>query len=271
MHAHMKHTLALALLAVAAQASAQATFYEHDGFQGRSFTTERPVNDLQRLGFNDRASSVVVRSERWEVCEDAAYGGRCVVLRQGQYPSLGAMGLNDRVSSVRNVGRSASVKEDRYAPPPAVAYDYRRHNNERLYQANVTSARAVYGTPTQRCWMEREQVVQQTRAEPNVGGAVFGAVIGGILGHQIGSGRGQDVATAVGAVGGAAVGANAGRNGGGSQVVSQSVQRCADAPNQPGPEYWDVTYNFRGQDYQMQTTAAPGSYVTVNQQGEPRV
>jgi uncharacterized protein YcfJ len=181
------------------------------------------------------------------------------------------MGLNDRVSSVRNVGRSTDVKDDRYAPPPAVAYDYRRHNNERLYQANVTSARAVYGAPTQRCWMEREQVVQQTRAEPNVGGAVVGAVIGGILGHQVGSGRGQDVATAVGAVGGAAVGANAGRNGGGSQVVSQSVQRCTDAPNQPGPEYWDVTYNFRGQDHQMQTIAAPGSYVTVNQQGEPRV
>ena len=191
MNARMKTILAVALLAIAAQASAQATFYEHDGFQGRSFTTERPVNDLQRFGFNDRASSVVVRSERWEVCEDAAYGGRCVVLRQGQYPSLGAMGLNDRVSSVRGVGRSARVDDDRYAPPPAVAYDYRRHNNERLYQANVTSARAVFGTPAQRCWMEREQVVQPTHSEPNVGGAIVGAMIGGILGHQVGSGTGQ--------------------------------------------------------------------------------
>jgi hypothetical protein len=53
MHIHMKHTLAVALLAVAAQASAQATFYENDGFQGRSFTTEHPVNNLQRFGFND--------------------------------------------------------------------------------------------------------------------------------------------------------------------------------------------------------------------------
>ena len=267
MNARMTNTLAVALLAIATQAGAQATFYEHDGFQGRSFTTERPVNDLQRFGFNDRASSVVVRSERWEVCEDAGYGGRCVVLRQGQYPSLGAMGLNDRVSSVREVGRSASINEDRYAPPPAVAHDYRRHNNERLYQANVTSARAVFGAPAQRCWMAREQVVQQSRGEPNVGGAM----IGGILGHQVGSGSGRDVATAVGAVGGAAVGANAGRNGGGSQVVTQDVQRCADAPGQGGPEYWDVTYNFRGQDYRMQTTAAPGNFVTVNRQGEPRV
>jgi uncharacterized protein YcfJ len=271
MHAQMKNVLAVGLLAIAAQASAQATFYEADGFQGRSFTTERPVNDLQRLGFNDRASSVVVSSGRWEVCEDAGYGGRCVVLRQGQYPSLGAMGLNDRVSSVRSVSHNATVNESRYAPPPAVAYDYRRHDHERLYQANVTSARAVFGTPVQRCWMDREQVVQQTHSEPNVGGAVVGAMIGGILGHQVGSGRGQDLATAVGAVGGAAVGANAGRNGGGSQVVTQDVQRCTDAPGQAGPEYWDVTYNFRGHDYRMQTITAPGSYVTVNRKGEPRV
>ena len=271
MHARMKHTLAIAILAIAAQASAQATFYEHDGFQGRSFTTERPVNDLQRFGFNDRASSVVVRSERWEVCENAAYGGHCVVLRQGQYPSLGAMGLNDRVSSVRDVGRNARVDDDRYAPPPAVAHDYRRHNNERLYEANVTSARAVFGTPVQRCWMEREQVVQPTHSEPNVGGAIVGAMIGGILGHQVGSGTGRDVATAVGAVGGAALGSNAGRSGGQSQVVTQSVQRCTDAPSQTAPEYWDVTYNFHGQDYRMQTTAAPGNFVTVNRQGEPRV
>jgi uncharacterized protein YcfJ len=152
-----------------------------------------------------------------------------------------------------------------------VAYDYRRHNNERLYQANVTSARAVFGTPAQRCWMEPEQVVQHTRGEPNVGGAVVGAMIGGILGHQVGSGNGRDVATAVGAVGGAAVGANAGRDGGGSRVVTQDVQHCTDAPSQAGPEYWDVTYNFRGQDYRMQTAAAPGSSVTVNRKGEPRV
>jgi hypothetical protein len=53
--------------------------------------------------------------------------------------------------------------------------------------------------------------------------------------------------------------------------VTQDVQRCTVAPSQAGPEYRDVTYNFHGQDYRMQTTAAPGSYVTVNQQGEPRV
>jgi uncharacterized protein YcfJ len=181
------------------------------------------------------------------------------------------MGLNDRVSSVRNVSRNAQVEEGRYAPPPPVAYDYRRRKNERLYQANVTSVRAVVGTPAQRCWLEREQVVQQGgRSEPNVGGAVLGAIIGGILGHQVGGGTGKDVATGLGVVGGAAIGANVGRNSGGQQVVTQNVQRCTSAPSQATPDYWDVTYNFRGQEYRVQMTTPPGATITVNRQGEPR-
>jgi len=95
-------------------------------------------------------------------------------------------------------------------------------------------------------------------------------VIGGILGHQVGGGSGKDVATAIGVVGGAAVGANVNRDNNGQQVVTQNVQRCTSAPAQAQPDYWDVTYNFRGQDYRMQMTTPPGAYVTVNRQGEPR-
>jgi len=131
--------------------------------------------------------------------------------------------------------------------------------------------RAVVGTPAQRCWVEREQVVQQGRSDPNVGGAILGAVIGGILGHQVGGGSGKDVATAVGVVGGAAVGANVGRDSGGQQVVTQNVQRCTSVPSQARPDYWDVTYTFRGTDYRVQMTSPPGATVTVNRQGEPRV
>ncbi len=145
-----------------------------------------------------------------------------------------------------------------------------RRDNERLYEANITSVRAVVGTPAQRCWIEREQVVQQDRGNPNIGGALLGAVIGGILGHQVGGGSGKDVATAVGVVGGAAIGGNINRDSGGQQVVTQNVQRCTSAPDQAHPDYWDVTYNFRGQDHRMQMTTAPGATVTVNQQGEPR-
>ena len=270
MNALIRITLAVAGLAIATQASAEVTFYEHDGFQGRSFTTQRQVGDFGRAGFNDRASSVVVTSDRWEVCENARFGGRCVVLRQGQYPSLAAMGLNDRVSSVRTVGRTARIDDNRYAPPPVVAYDYRRRQNERLYEATVTSVHAVVGPPEQRCWVEREEVVQERR-NVNVSGAIVGAVIGGILGHQIGGGRGKDLATVGGVVAGAAVGSNIGRDDREQQVVSRDVERCAIVPSQAEPDYWDVTYTFQGRPYSVQMTSPPGPTVSVNRRGEPRV
>ena len=276
----LRNALVVAGLVIAPQAMAQITFYEHEGFEGRSFTTQKQVGNFERYGFNDRASSIVVVRDRWEVCEDARFAGRCVILRPGRYASLAAMGLNDRVSSVRTVSRTARIEEHRYAPAPVAAYDnryaptpvmvndYRRRNDERLYEANVTSVRAVVGPPEQRCWVEREQIAQD-RGNANVPGAIAGAVIGGILGHQIGGGRGQDVATVGGAVAGAAVGSNVGRDGGGP-AYGQNVQRCENVSSQARPSHWDVTYNFRGQEHRMQVSSPPGPTVTVNEQGEPR-
>ena len=59
------------------------------------------VGNFERFGFNDSASSVIVRGGWWELCEDARFSGSCVTLRPGSYGSLAAMGLNNRVSSVR--------------------------------------------------------------------------------------------------------------------------------------------------------------------------
>ena len=131
-----------------------------------------------------------------------------MVLRPGRYPSLAAMGLNDRISSVRMVATRASMT-GAMRPHPYAAYDNRRRNNERMYEANVTSVRAVVGETEQRCWIEHKQV-DQGATSANVPGAIVGAVIGGILGHQVGSGRGNDVATVGGAVAGGAIGANVG-------------------------------------------------------------
>ena len=242
-----------------ADAPARITFYERENFRGQSFTTDKQIGNFERAGFNDRASSVVVHSDRWEVCEDIRFGGRCMILRPGQYPSLTAMGLNNSVSSVRDVSRGARVEDNRYAPAPIAGFDGRRRDNERFYEVNVTSARAVLAANEQRCWMEKEQA-----SKYNIPGAVIGGVLGGILGHQIGSGRGNDIATVGGVVGGAAVGANVNRG------QSQDVQRCENVPGNARTDYWDVTYDFRGQQYRVQMTTQPGSTVTVNEQGEPR-
>ncbi len=160
--------------------------------------------------------------------------------------------------------RQADEAQRLAAAAPA-AYDYRRRPNEPLYEAPVTSVRAVVGPPQQRCWVER-QVVDTGSPGINVPGAVVGGVVGGILGHQIGSGRGQDLATGIGAAGGAVLGANAP-----GTVYTQDVQRCVNVSNAAPVDYWDVTYDFRGYVHHMQTTSPPGATVLVNAQGEPRI
>ena len=259
-------------LAFAAHASAQVTFYEQDGFHGRTFTTQQRVGNLERPGFNDRASSVVVVGQRWQVCDDFRFEGRCTVLRPGQYPSLQAVGLDDRISSVRPLPANERVAEADYAPMPVVTQDFRRRHDERLYDAEITSSRAVVGTPGQRCWIEREQVSQQAGPNGNVNlpGAAIGAVLGGILGHQVGGGSGQQIATVGGVVGGAALGAQYGRGSGGHSVA-RDVQRCDSNPVQATPSYWDVTYEFRGRQHHVQMASAPGRTIVVNRKGEPRV
>lgn len=280
----MTTTIVQALLATSAlafilPAAAQVTFYEKEGFQGRTFNTQQRIGNLERSNFSNQASSVVVVGSRYQVCENTRFEGRCTVLRPGQYPSLVAMGLNNRISSVRPLQANQRVAEADYAPMPVVAQDFRRRRDERLFDADVVSARAVAGTPAQRCWMEREQVVQQ-QAQPqpvqgdlNLPGAAIGAVIGGILGHQVGGGSGKQIATVGGAVGGAALGAQYGR--GTTSVaaapITQDVRRCDGNAVQAVPAYWDVTYQFRGQQHRIQTARDPGRTVTVNRNGEPRV
>jgi uncharacterized protein YcfJ len=268
----MSNTLRIALaaagIALAVPAAAQVTFYEHENFGGRSFTTRDATENLQGSGFNDRASSVVVHGNgRWEVCANANREGRCVVLRPGPYPTLGAMGLNDRISSVRALRSRDRIDDARYAP---VAPDYRRRRGERLFEAEVTSVHAVLGERDQRCWIEREQVAAQQRSHSNVPGALAGAVIGAVLGHQVGGGSGRDLATVGGAVAGGYVGSRTGRSGEAGPAPYRDVQRCNQVSAAARPDHWDVTYDFRGQEHHVQLMTPPGRTVTVNRQGEPR-
>jgi len=281
----MKKTLALAMglagILAAAESAAQVTFYEREGFRGRSFDADHTIQNMDRFGFNDRAASAVVQSGSWEVCEDARFSGRCVVLQPGRYPDLGQMGIKFQVSSLRQVEYNAGA--------PAPAYDngrdnyrdrgrdndqdnnYRRRANEDIYTADVSSVRAVMGSAGQRCWVDRQQVTESHHNNAQVGGAIAGALIGGILGHQVGAGRGRDVATAAGAVGGAVAGSNiAGRASNNDVVGTQDVQHCRDVPNEQ-PAYYDVTYFFRGQEHHVQMSAPPGPTIAVNGDGEPRL
>ena len=265
MRNELKVALGVAGLVAAAHASAQLTLYEHQGFRGPAFTINGTASNFSS-GRNDRASSAVVENGRWEVCEDVHFRGKCVVLVPGSYDSLKSMDINNVISSARPVTESVAAYEVR--PPMAQPnYEYRWRPNERIYQANVTSVRAVVGAaPEQRCWVERQQIADD-RNNPNIPGAIIGGVLGGVLGHQIGSGRGNTVATAGGAVAGAAIGSNVGRDG---HSYSQDVQRCTNVSSNANPDYYEVTYNFNGVEHRVQMASPPGPTIGVNGNGEPR-
>jgi uncharacterized protein YcfJ len=263
--------VAVAALAAAGHAAAQITLYEGEGFHGRSMTVNDRVWNLDRSGFNDRASSIIVERGRWMVCEHERFEGRCVVLRRGSYPSLREVGLNNQISSIRPADNRRRYEE--IAPPVATiepAYEWRRRPNEVVYEVPVSSVHAVVGPPNQRCWVERQQVTEAApRSEPNVGGALIGGIVGGILGHQVGGGTGKDLATAGGAVAGAVVGSNLANQNAGTRVVDRDVQRCENVANTT-PAYYDVTYFYRGVEHHVQMSAPPGRTIPVNERGEPR-
>jgi uncharacterized protein YcfJ len=282
MNRKLQAMLAACGIAFATHAAAQITFYEGEGFHGRAFTTNDRVWNFQRNGFNDRASSVVVDRGRWLVCEHARFEGRCVVLRHGRYPSLREIGMNDMISSVRRVEPGERVGDEAppavvvvpqyepprpvYVPSPPVAVVPYPEPRPAFYDIPVMSVHAVAGPPSQRCWMEREQVAQPAN-EPNIGGALLGGIVGGVLGHQIGGGTGKDVATAGGAIAGAAIGANVNRANG-VTYADRDVQRCQTV-NSAQPAYWDVTYSYRGAQRRVQMPSDPGPTVRVDAEGNP--
>jgi hypothetical protein len=73
--------------------------FEHANFEGRQLGISSTVARLGDLGFNDMASSVIVRRGRWQLCEHADFGGQCLVLGPGRH-ALETV-FNDRASSIR--------------------------------------------------------------------------------------------------------------------------------------------------------------------------
>jgi hypothetical protein len=100
----LRFTVSALALAASGIAGAQIVLYENDNYSGREYRSFNSVSNLADSGFNDKASSVQVRGGRWQICDDAFFRGRCVTVGPGEYPSLRALGMNDRVSSVREMG-----------------------------------------------------------------------------------------------------------------------------------------------------------------------
>ena len=261
----------------AARRNPQVAMYAPAEFD-QAAATLRQADDLAANGgrYNEAHQLAVLANQRAAAAQDVARlrseQAALVAQRTATDARIQADVTQRQAAAAQLQAAEAQRQADqaqRLAAAAPAAYDYRRRENEPLYEAPVTSVRAVVGPPQQRCWVER-QVVDTGSPGINVPGAVVGGVVGGILGHQIGSGRGQDLATGIGAAGGAVVGANVGRDAAGT-VYTQDVQRCVNVSTAAPVDYWDVTYNFRGYEHHVQTTSPPGRTILVNAQGEPRV
>jgi len=253
----------------AARRNPQVVTYAPAELQQASVTL-RQADDLAANGgrYDEVHSLAILASQRAAAAQDVARVRSEQAALAAQRSATDAR-IQADAAQVRaaEAQRQADDAQRLAASAPPVVYDYRRRQGETLYEAPVTSVRAVVGPPQQRCWVER-QVVDPGNGI-NVPGAIVGGVVGGILGHQIGSGHGQDVATGIGAASGAVIGANVGRAP--DTVYTQDVQRCENVASVGSLDYWDVTYTFRGYEHHVQTTSPPGRTIIVNADGEPRI
>jgi hypothetical protein len=107
MGTHARAALAAVGAAAAMSATAQEiTLFQGENFNGPRYTAGSSVPDLARVGFNDRASSAAIRGGSWQLCTDSYFRGQCVTLNPGDYRSLSTIGLENQVSSVREIGWS---------------------------------------------------------------------------------------------------------------------------------------------------------------------
>lgn len=93
----------LAMSGALTAVAAEITFYEYPGFAGQSMTLRGYTANFADVGFNDRASSIFVRSGTWQICTDADFKGTCSTLNRGEYRSLDSK-FDGRISSARDVG-----------------------------------------------------------------------------------------------------------------------------------------------------------------------
>lgn len=103
----MKNTLTAAFLLAAsligqAASAGELQLFSREGFRGeRVVIADGAASNFVDFGFNDRASSLIVRSGTWELCEHKNFGGQCAVFERGEYPELRR--FNNAFSSAREI------------------------------------------------------------------------------------------------------------------------------------------------------------------------
>ena len=270
MNAVLRNALAVAGLAFAAQAAADVTFYEHEGFEGRTFSTGEPVGNFERLGFNDRASSIVIvgatGGKSAKTRTSAGGASSCV---RAAIRRLAAMGMNDRdFIGAGGEQRTRTSRGSLRAPPPVAVYDYHRRDNETAVRGQrhvgpcggrdpraALLGRARAGG----CRIAADSTFPARLSAPSSAAfsvtrsAADAATISPPSAAQSPAPRWAPTSVA----------AAANRH-------TQDVQRCARRPARRGPTIGMSPTTSAGQEHRMQMTAPSRTHGDRQRAGEPR-
>jgi len=147
-HRSLACVIALCLaVPVTAASAAEITLFEGPNFQGRSITFNGEAGNLDPTGFNDRASSIIVRDGVWEACVDAYFQGGCTQFRPGEYAQLDRR-FNHSISSLRVLKGQSNYRVQSYSDAGYYRRDGYRDGYNGPYRGDDHD-RGYYGYPYQ--------------------------------------------------------------------------------------------------------------------------
>ena len=142
-----------------------------------------------------------------------------------------------------------------------------------LYEyARVTHVQPIFrevevSRPVRECWQEP---VYHTRNQPqrSAGGMLVGGLIGGFIGQQFGRGNTRKLATVAATLVGAQIGYDAvsRHSGPDSRVLVRYEEHCRTRHEVSYEEVidgYDVTYEYRGNSYQVDMPYDPGNRIKM--------
>ena len=155
LHSRLLPLVALfAATLVGAAHAGEVVIYKQPNFTGGALTLKETANNLATANFHDQASSIRVKSGKWEFCSQPDFRGDCVTLDRGEYPTL-QQKLNHRVESVREVTRVADVdrskdrvvleREDRSGDGRSTRFDDRDRYASRGGGVELFAGPAMHG------------------------------------------------------------------------------------------------------------------------------
>lgn len=78
------------------------TLFDGPDFSGRAVRIQSDTASLYKRGFDDQASSMVIREGTWQVCTSEGYEGFCRTFQPGEYADLSR--FDNRIGSLKRVG-----------------------------------------------------------------------------------------------------------------------------------------------------------------------